>query len=202
MSKTVPFELRTAAVADAGDIARVYIASWREAYRGIVTEATLEGMSLGRELTSWRRVIETSQNGQQVLVLARPTIGVVGFLTYGADRAQPARGARAEIFTIYVLPRYQGRGGGRRLMAGAAEAIRADGYARVRLWVLSQNVGARAFYEQLGAASAGKKTSQVGGARMQLVAYEWRDLEAMEEAAAGLSKIALPDPLGAVSPGA
>ena len=52
MSKTVPFELRTAAVADAGDIARVYIASGLESYRGIVTEATLEGMSLGRELTN------------------------------------------------------------------------------------------------------------------------------------------------------
>ena len=43
----------------------------------------------------------------------------------GADRAAggPERSAGGEIFTLYVLPRQQGQGAGRRLMAGAAEAM-------------------------------------------------------------------------------
>jgi ribosomal protein S18 acetylase RimI-like enzyme len=185
--------------ADAGDIARVYITSWRDAYRGLVPDTTLDGMSLGREAANWRRTIDGG--GGRVLVLVRPTVGVTGFLSYGPERAQPRRGGRAEIFTLYMQPRYQRRGGGRRLMAGAAEAMLAEGFDRVRLWVLAENMRARRFYEAIGGRSAGGRSSTVGGARLALAGYEWPELEDLEERAAGLSEIALPDPLGAVSSG-
>ena len=113
MARQVPFEFRPAVAADAGDIARVYITSWRDAYRGLVPDATLDGMSLGRELASWRRTIDSASG--RVLALARPTVGVVGFLSYGPERSEMRRGARAEIFTIYLQPRYQRRGGGHAL---------------------------------------------------------------------------------------
>jgi len=200
VGRLVPFEFRPALAADAGDIARVYITSWRDAYRGLVPDASLDGMSLGRELASWRRNIEIS--GGRVLVLARPTVGVIGFLSWGPERAEGRRGGRAEIFTLYLQPRYQRRGGGRRLMAGAAEAMRADGYDRARLWVLAENLRARRFYEAMGGRAASGRSTTVGGARLALAGYEWPDLEEMEERCARLSAIALPAALRAVSPGA
>jgi len=200
LGRYVPFDLRPAVASDAGEIARVYITSWRDAYRGLVPDAVLDGLSLGREQASWRRIIDGSRG--RVLVLTRPSAGVVGFLSYGAERAQSLRGARAEIFTLYVQPRYQRRGGGRRLLAGAAEAMQAEGFDAARLWVLADNQRARRFYEAMAARLAGSRATTVGGARLALAGYEWSSLEDLEERAAGLSEIALPDPLGAVSPGA
>jgi ribosomal protein S18 acetylase RimI-like enzyme len=204
LAEPTPFELRPALVDDAGGIARTYIDSWRGAYRGILPDGVLDGMNLERERTSWRRVIASGLAQHRVLVLAPPKGGVAGFLTYGADRSRrgPVRSAEGEVFTLYVAPGHQGRGGGRRLMAGAAEAMRAEGYRSLILWVLGLNERARGFYESLDGESAGERTTSVGGSRLALVGYRWPELEALEEAAARLSQIRLPAPLDRVAPGA
>ncbi len=188
---------------DADGIARTYVACWRDAYRDILPDKVLAAMSVERERASWRRVVAQGLARHRVLVLIGGQ-GVAGFLTYGADRAAggPERSAGGEIFTLYVLPRQQGQGAGRRLMAGAAEAMRAEGYRGAILWVLARNRPARGFYEDLGGSPAGERATTVAGTRLSLAGYRWAELEALEEAAAKLSEIRLPAPLDRVTPGA
>lgn len=51
---------------------------------------------------------------------------------------------------IDLLPRWQGRGFGRRLIGCFLDGLHAAGVARVHLGMLATNVGARAFYDRLG----------------------------------------------------
>ena len=130
-------DLRTATTADADAIARIYVDGWRHAYRGLLPERLLNGMSVTREANGWRRALEFGGSGRGGLVVGPPEAPPLGFLTYGPDRRQPDRGA--EIFTLYVQPDRQGQGIGRRLMAGAGETLAADGVGEVVLWALKLN---------------------------------------------------------------
>ena len=71
---------------------------------------------------------------------------VVGFVSYG-DFRDPARIA-GEIFALYVLKDYYGKGVGQQLMQAAFAAL--DGYQEIILWVLEDNKRAIAFYEKMG----------------------------------------------------
>ncbi|MFI9592998.1 GNAT family N-acetyltransferase [Nonomuraea sp. NPDC052265] len=51
---------------------------------------------------------------------------------------------------IDLLPGWQGRGWGRRLMSAFVDGLRAAGVARLHLGMVSTNAPARAFYDRLG----------------------------------------------------
>jgi len=188
--RSLAFRLRPATPADAVGIARVYVRSWRETYRGLVPPATLTRMSEGSETPYWRRSLERA--GQSAFVATNGGGGeVVGFLTCGPDRSGGDR-FTAEIYTLYLLPELTRRGLGRRLMALAAEQLMADGYKATRVWALRDNPS-RGFYAALGGAPAGGKTVLVDNAPLAVVCYAWTDLAALEERAGRLSRIALPN---------
>jgi ribosomal protein S18 acetylase RimI-like enzyme len=186
------FRLRPAAAADAEGVARVYVASWRATYRGLVPAATLGRLTETSEIPYWRRALQ--RPGQRAVVATAAGEGVVGFLTAGPDRSGGDHRFTAEIYTLYLLPALVRRGLGRRLMAAAAEQLMADGYKAARVWALRDNPS-REFYRALGGAPAGRKTVLVDNAPLAVVCYEWLSLEALEERAAGLSALPLPDVL-------
>ena len=72
---------------------------------------------------------------------------IVGWVSGGrcrdADRPGPGQG---EIYAIYVLPEWWGRGAGRLLMAHAVRALTEAGHRDITLWVLEANQQARRFY--------------------------------------------------------
>jgi ribosomal protein S18 acetylase RimI-like enzyme len=182
------FRLRPATPGDAEGIARVYVRSWRETYRGLVPPATLARMTEGAETPYWRRAL--AQPAQRAFVATAAGGQVAGFLTCGPDRSGGDR-FTAEIYTLYLLPDLTRRGLGRRLTAAAAEQLLADGYRSARVWALRDNPS-RGFYGALGGEPAGGKTVLVDNAPLAVVCYAWPSLEELEERAARLSRIRLP----------
>lgn len=55
-----------------------------------------------------------------------------------------------EIISIYLLPNYVGKGYGKALMKSALSELKMQGYEKIFLWVLEENIRARYFYEQFG----------------------------------------------------
>jgi ribosomal protein S18 acetylase RimI-like enzyme len=94
--------------------------------------------------TRWRTVLAED-----------PDAGAAGFATYGPYRVNGHNDSEldpsiGEVLAIYVDPDRQGRGAGRALMDAAVAELRRDGVTEVRLWVLTENAAARAFYERYG----------------------------------------------------
>lgn len=130
--------IRFARPEDAGQIARVDIESWEDAYAAIMPREYIERRRMVRRAAAWHHALD---RGETVLV-AQVDRRIVGFGSL----------QRNEIQMLYLLPAYQGRGIGRLLFRRLLEEIRDAGYEQAELDVLVENHRARRFY----AANGGK----------------------------------------------
>ncbi len=119
--------------------AYVHYQSWKETYRGLIDDDYLDHvMTLERCETIARRY-------PQNLWVAKDGERVVGFVGCGMSREGDGLG---EIYSIYLLREYQGRGIGRMLMQRALDELRDA--THIVLWVLRGNAHAIGFYEHCG----------------------------------------------------
>ena len=79
-----PGGVRLATVADAEAIAGVHVRSWQAAYRGIVPDAILDGLSVERRVAWWRSTM--SEPGEARVWVNGPAGTVVGFAATGPAR--------------------------------------------------------------------------------------------------------------------
>ena len=169
--------IRAATPADAPAIGRIHVESWRESYRGLLSENLLGSVTAVVRAAMWRGALEHER--PIVLFVAQQASGeLVGFAGGGSSRA-PSLPNDAEIYAIYVLRAAQRRGCGRRLMAAVANALHGRGFKSLCLWVLEENTGARGFYERLGGMVIGEKTQVDGDYEFREVAYGWDSLESL-----------------------
>ena len=117
----------------------VHWQTWREAYDEILPAEFQEQMTLDK-------CRFYSQKYPENTLIALDGAKVVGFVSYG-DFRDPARIA-GEIFALYVLKDYYGKGIGQQLMKAAFAGL--VSYPEIVLWVLEDNKRAIAFYEKMG----------------------------------------------------
>jgi len=171
LQRDLGFLVFPAGPADAEDLARVHVAAWRETYRDLLPDAFLARMSEPAHARRFARLLRDSPPHALTLVAAGRG-GIVGYVEGGPSRSGVA--GEAELATLYLLRAAQGRGLGRRLLAGAARAMAANGATSLAISVLRDNTAARAFYEHLGGmADPPRPERGPGGATVQEVTYRW-----------------------------
>jgi len=171
--------VRTAVTADAANLARVRLETWRTSYRGLIPEAAIAAMDIEKETARWVARLQASP-GDSFLFAAEiwqdeggslaQAPAVVGFCGGGPDRdADPQYSG--ELYAIYVLQAYQGKGVGRTLVQAAVDWLRQRGYGSMVIWVLRDNQPARRFYEALGGKAVRERSIEIGGAQLPEVGY-------------------------------
>lgn len=145
--------IRAIALEDAEEVERLRVAGWQAAYRGILPDDYLNQLRVDGERRR-RRMIEQATAEQPSIVVESVAVqagAIVGWVAAGrcrdVDRPDPGQG---EVYAIYVLPEWWGRGAGRLLMAHAVRALAGAGYPDITLWVLEANQQARRFYTVAG----------------------------------------------------
>jgi ribosomal protein S18 acetylase RimI-like enzyme len=167
-------KIREAIPEDASGIARVHVNAWQATYPGIVPDQVLENLSYERNEQYWQGILSDPQNQSIVLVAEHPYAGIVGFASAGPERSGNFP-YQAELYTIYMLKTYQGRGVGRHLVAGIAQRLVERGMTSLLVWVLRDNLF-RAFYEAMGGQEVGEQEIIIGGDNLVEVAYGWTDI--------------------------
>ncbi len=144
--------VRVATLADAAAIADLHAASWRATYRGALRDAYLDGAVGAERREVWNGRLATPAANQYVLV-AEDAGTLVGFgCAYGAKDERYG----TELDNLHVRAERQSGGIGAHLVAGIARwCVATHPAIGLYLWVLEQNLGARRFYERLGAEDAG-----------------------------------------------
>jgi GNAT superfamily N-acetyltransferase len=153
--------VRPAADADAAAIAAIHVRGWRAAYRGLVPEVVLAGLSVDRRERGWRELIAAARAPSVTLVGEVDGV-VTGFCSVVAPtRDDGAPPWTAEVAAIYVEPlRWRGGVGGA-LLERALHDLADDGWRRATLWVLERNDAAVAFYGRYGFAADGAAKDDV-----------------------------------------
>ncbi len=162
--------IRTARPADAPAIAAVHVAGWRHAYRGRMPDALLDGLSVGARAAQWTKWLAAGSTTR--CRVAEVDGAIIGFASIGPARDLDGIG---ELYAIYLNPERIGTGAGRALLADAAAGLRAQGFTEAVLWVLRDNLRARAVYAAAGwCDDGGRKSAAFGGRLLEEVRYRLR----------------------------
>ena len=168
--------LRLANPSDAYALAEMHVATWQVAYRGLLPDDFLDGLSVEARAERWQQILTDSPRQTWVACEADK---IVGFVSLGISRDEDALPLQTgEIYGLYVHPNEWRHGIGSILMVQALNALKELGYAEATLWVLRGNRRARDFYEASGfvADGAAKIDTNAAGISYDEVRYR-RPLE-------------------------
>ncbi|MBN2678534.1 MAG: GNAT family N-acetyltransferase [Anaerolineaceae bacterium] len=141
-------KLRIATLYDVEALARVHVAAWQAAYRGLVPDLYLEDFTIEKRSAAFQKELESHAAKTYLLEEGSLTVAI---LTIGPNRDADLDPCRdGEIWGIYISPPWWRRGIGRQLVLDAEQMLAINGYERVVLWVLEGNVAARCFYKAVG----------------------------------------------------
>ena len=157
--------------ADIPAIARVHVAAWKTAYRGIIADDFLDRLTIGRRDTLWRQYLAMPDRR---LLICKEQGEVTGFAACGPTRDGDKDPALVgELYAINVAPDYWRQGCGQALVKRVIRELTRAKFALVTLWVLDANERARRFYERAGFAldAGASRKIQVSGTRLTEVRY-------------------------------
>lgn len=149
----VRFSVRQAVADDADAIARCHHLGWVDGYRGMVRPGYLASLSQQACTQRWRDHFRDTNPATSQFV-AEAAGCVIGFVSIGPC-LDPDAPKATEVWDLWVLPGHRNEGVGARLLEAALDELAADGSQVAVLWVLRENLRARAFYERQGGVSDG-----------------------------------------------
>lgn len=166
--------IRKATLEDSAAIATVHVVSWRETYRGIVSDKVLNNLSIQRRTEQWVNTLSDESNRYRRAFVAEMDGRIVGFSNFGSPQ-DSSLGYDGELFAIYVLRAAQKQGIGKKLVYEAVKGMRELGWKSMMVWVLKDNPS-RGFYERLAGTYVVEKPIEIGVESLIEVAYGWQDL--------------------------
>jgi len=139
--------IRSAEVLDSEGIARVHTHSWQTAYRGLLPDEFLDGLSWQDRQGRWDAILaDPSTNTVYVAVNSQQEI--LGFASLGPCRDKDLIDeVPYELYAIYLAPQVWRKGIGGKLLNAVTAGISGTNPV-ISLWVLKDNLRGRAFYEK------------------------------------------------------
>lgn len=163
--------VRDARPEDAAVLGRVHVRAWQRAYRGLMPDAYLDGLSADERAATWVQGLARAPRPRTARLVAEVDGRVAGFAVVGPADGE-ADAAKGELYAINVDPDVWGRGAGRALLAAATDRLRTAGFAEAVLWVVPGNARACAFYEAAGwSADGAERDEEVLGVTTPEVRY-------------------------------
>jgi ribosomal protein S18 acetylase RimI-like enzyme len=147
MSSTTTIQVRPATLRDAKQIAELYAATAKEAFKAMQTGSPVPPVPVEKGTAYWREAIEYAEPQVQVAMDGDKIIGFVGF-DRSRDKGTPP--TMGEIWDIYVAPAYWSKGAGLALWDAAREGLQDEGCTHVSVWVPIANDRAMRFHELAG----------------------------------------------------
>ena len=167
------FIIRKAGIEDVPQIAEVHVESWQKSFRGIAPQKYLNDLSVEKREKAFNErffdkdylmfVAETEENK------------IVGFADFGKGRDDQPKYER-ELYAIYLLPEFQGKGIGGELFKKGVKKMLAEGYTSMYLQALEISPY-RKFYEKMGGKVIGRSTYKLGDEDFNSLFYGWENLD-------------------------
>lgn len=167
--------VRHATPDDLPGVLDVFLACWRESYRGLLPDSALDAMTDQRAEALWRRVLASPVGVVLVAVDTEDPSGeIVGITRYAVNQETDESAVEGSVLSLYVSPRAHGSGVGTVLLTKASDALRSSGADACTLWVFAANSPSIGFYESRGWHADGETRIQPDfGEPEQRMRREW-----------------------------
>lgn len=150
---------RRAAPEDASFWAATRQKAWVATYRGIYPDAWIDAYDFEAKAQKDRASLS---NPDLTCWLVMDGQTCVGYFSYGPDKDNALY-----LKSLYLLPGYQGKGLGRRIMSLLREVCQKSEYTGLYNHCNVHNLAARAFYERMGGRLTGIDTGHANKAEDQ-----------------------------------
>ena len=149
-----PLRIRIASgESDLKSASAIYAKSWKEAYRSILKAQTLDRITDDFWIGFFHKNYKSKRFNIALVDYEGRDIAAGGF---GGSRDYDDAD-RGEVTSIYLLPEVWGSGFGTSLMDFMVRQLQSQGYKKIHLWVLSDNVRAIRFYDKFGFIPSGNR---------------------------------------------
>lgn len=139
--------IRKGKVEDCKAIANIVTRGWNETYKGIVPDYFLEELKQNENERAARMISNFDENSNNQIVLEVDG-KVVGFCTYGKTKDDGIEEC-GEIFTLYIISEYKGKGFGKRLVECAGQHLKEMGFNKFIVACFKGNPS-NDFYKHIG----------------------------------------------------
>lgn len=163
--------IRAATPQDVEAVSRQVAAGYRAAYRGLMEDAYLSGLSDDH----WVPILRTALDGGNRCLIALCGTEVVGSIVFGCSTADPKPGV-AEVFALYLLPAWISMGLGQRLYHEAERHMMEQGDFACVAEALCENARSIRFCERQGFQVAGDFSVEENGMLLhcKTLRKEWK----------------------------
>lgn len=142
--------IRSAELKDASAIGDLKVRSWRAAYAGFMSAASLDELDPVEETADWAEYLAELPDHHRLWV-AEQDGAVVGFCRTGPADGDGDLGAdAAEVYGLYIEPGLIGTGLGARLFGHAVADLEARARRPLCVYAYVPNTSAIRFYERAG----------------------------------------------------
>ena len=170
--------VRPATRADLHGIARVHVVAWRESYERLVPAEAFEHYSIELRTTQW---CATLSDADRSTLVHEDNGAIAGFISGGPIK-WTGLSTDSEVASLYLLDSVKRRGVGRALFTQYMGLLAGRGFISCGLWTLSNNVGARRFYEAMGGRTGETRIDRRNNLDYEDIAYLWDDVSRVPQA--------------------
>ena len=126
---------------------------WKEAYRGIIDDNSLDSMDRNRKII---KMEGNYKNGS--FIVATFNNEIVGFCRYVDDDSfSKGWDIDCEIVALYIKPELKYQGIGTKLFNYVVDEMKSKNKKKLIIWCLKDNYPSRKFYEKMGGVIIGEK---------------------------------------------
>ncbi|MDV7720329.1 GNAT family N-acetyltransferase [Pediococcus ethanolidurans] len=148
---------------DFAALGNLFLKSFKVAYSGMLSKTYLDNLTADQ----WTKRLKSNPQENWVLVDGDKYLGV-STINAARDQSMPGYG---EIRAIYVDPTCFRQGYGSILLANDFKQLKQQGYTRVYLWALAENIRAKKFYEKYELCENGSKQVQIDDQTVRLIRF-------------------------------
>ena len=143
--------VRIAWSADSDAIGGIQARSWAASYAELLPSDVLSELDPVAFAAAWKQAIDRPPSARHRVLVALDGDRVVGFAaTAPSEAPDAAAGKDGEIVAFLIDAADAGQGHGSRLLAASIDTLRADGFRRAEIWLLSQDDALRRFFTESG----------------------------------------------------
>ena len=136
---------------DAGSIARVQIAAWRDMYADVISPEVLDSLDADEFAERWTMSLTKPQDARIRVLVALDRADIRGFaLVHPSFDRDADQVTDAEVGEFVIDPAHRGEGHGSRLLQAAMDTLAADHFTRVRWWIATTDDALRDFVTSSG----------------------------------------------------